>query len=401
MGRDPNRDREPTAAAGALCGVRVLDFTMIIAGPYTTRLMADLGAEVIKVEPETGDLARGSSARRQGKSTFFAQLNCGKRSLSLDLKRPEAVALLLDLAAHADVIVENFRPGVMERLGLGYERVRERRPDIVYCSISGFGQTGPDAGRAAYAPIIQALSGYDLAQLSYLERAEKPLQGANATADYLSATHALAAINAALFRRARTGRGERIDIALLQVMHNMLAHEIQSAQFPQPFGRTIYKPLRAKDGFVMVAPVSPKNWSDLLRAVGHPEWREQFPLDTRERPLYWARLMEALESWTEQRTAQECEDLISAAGCPCARYRTALESLELPQIAARGAVVEVDDGAGPFRVPNTPLVLRESESRLRPSVPERGGDTRSILREVLGLRPTEIDALLEARIAFE
>lgn len=384
--------QEPTTP-GALDGVRVLDFSMYIAGPYSTRLMADLGAEVVKIESPKGDLLRGAAPLRNKRSSYFGQLNCGKKSLVVDLKQKSGVELMLELVTHADVVLENFRPGVMDALGLSYEAVRDRKPDIVYCSVSGYGHIGSGRGRAAYAPIIHAASGYDLAYMAYLESPEKPLQGANATADYLAATHAMAAISAALFRREKTGFGERLDIALLDVMHNMLAYEIQDEQFPSQ-GRTLYKPLETLDGFVILAPNSGKNYKDLLSAIGHPEWHERFPLNTADRVKNWDLLLKEVEGWTKQRSSQECEDIISAGGCPCSRYMTPLESLDQDLVNERGGVVEVDDGSGTFLVPNSPLHSLESDSRVRPSVPDLGQHSREIVGDWLTLSSEEVERLV-------
>ena len=356
--------------------------------------MADIGAEVVKLEPPRGDLLRGAAPRRDNKSTYFGQLNCGKKSVIVDLKTTQGIELALDLMEQADVLVENFRPGVMDRLGLGYEHTIQRRPDLIYCSISGYGQIGSGRGRAAFAPIIHAASGYDLAYMAYLEAPEKPMQGANATADYLAATHAMAAISAALFRREKTSRGDRLDIALLDVMHNMLAYELQDAQFPQQ-GRTIYRPLQTLDGFVIVAPNSRKNYSDLLTAIDYPEWRERFPLNTADRARNWDLLLNEVEGWTKSRSSQECEDIISASGCPCSRYLTPLESINQDLVHERNGVIEVDDGAGPFLVPNTPLHSLDAEARVRAFVPKLGQHCREIFADWLHLSDEQIDALIE------
>ena len=159
-------------AAGILDGIRVLDFTAMMSGPYATRLMADLGAEVLKIEPPEGDHIRSRPPTRQGRSTYFAQLNAGKKSLALDLKKPAAIALVKQLVAGADALVENYRPGVMQRLGLDYDTLAAINPKLVYCSISGFGQTGSWSGRSAYAPVLHAGSGYDVANLSYQDGIE-------------------------------------------------------------------------------------------------------------------------------------------------------------------------------------------------------------------------------------
>ncbi len=387
-------------AAGALDGVRVLDFTGVVAGPFGTRLMADLGAEVVKVEPPSGDLLRGAPPRRDGKSPYFGQINCGKKSISVDLKDPRAVELVLRLAGKTDVVIQNFRPGVMRNFGLGYDDLKQHKPDLIYCSISGYGQQGPASGRAAYAPIIHAASGYDLAVMSYQDHLDRPLNGANATADYLAASLAMGAISAALLKREKTGKGEEIDIAMTEVMQNILAYEIHELQFKAERQRPNYGPVRTKDGFIIVNPISPKNFSDLANAVGHPEWLEKFPLNTRDRLKNWSLLMAELEKWTSERSAEECEEIIREGGCPCSRYRDVWESMHDPQVDARDGVVEIDDGAGPYLIPTTPLRLMQSEARPKPFVPDLGSDNAEILQSWLGLDRSDIDQLTAEGVLF-
>lgn len=387
-------------AAGALDGVRVLDFTGAVAGPFGTRLMADLGAEVVKVEPPSGDLLRGAPPRRDGKSPYFGQINCGKKSISVDLKDPRARDLVLQLVDKTDVVIQNFRPGVMRNFGLGYDDLKQRKPDLIYCSISGYGQHGPASGRAAYAPIIHAASGYDLAVMSYQDHLDRPLNGANATADYLAASLAMGAISAALLKRERTGKGDEIDIAMTEVMQNILAYEIHELQFKAERQRPNYGPVRTKDGFIIVNPISPKNFSDLANAVGHPEWLEQFPLNTKDRLKNWSLLMAELEKWTRERTAEECEEIIREGGCPCSRYRDVWESMHDPQVDAREGVVEINDGAGSYLIPTTPLRLMQSEARPKPFVPELGGNNAEILQSWLGMDQSDIDRLAEQGVLF-
>jgi len=197
-------------SAGALAGIRVLDFSAMIAGPYCTRLLADSGAEVIKLEPPEGDYMRGREPVKAGMGLYFAVVNAGKRSVALDLKNPRAAALVHELAAASDVVVENFRPGVMKRLGFDAATLRARHPRLVYCSISGYGQEGAHAALPAYAPIVQAASGYDLANLGYQRGIERPLNTGIFAADYLTGVHAFGAICAALVRRSLDRHG-RID----------------------------------------------------------------------------------------------------------------------------------------------------------------------------------------------
>ena len=252
-----------TALRGPLDGVRVLDLTNMLSGPYCTRLLADLGAEVIKVEPLHGDHNRGRRPVREGHSSFFGQLNCGKKSVVLNLKTGAGIQAALSIARQSDVVVENWRPGVADRLGLGYEALRALRPAIVYCSISGFGQKGPSAKRPAYAPIVHAASGYDLAQLEY-QGGGKPQNTATYTADVFGGMSAFAAIQAALFQRERTGEGQYIDVSLLDGMLNILVAECQEWQAPIPAPSRVYPPLTTRDGFIVIATLArrtSKAWS--------------------------------------------------------------------------------------------------------------------------------------------
>ncbi|MBV1879049.1 MAG: CoA transferase [Pseudomonadales bacterium] len=390
-------------AAGALAGVRVLDFTGVVAGPFGTRLMADLGAEVVKVEPPSGDLLRGAPPRiGAGKaSPYFGQINCGKKSISVDLKNPQAIDLILKLVAETDVVIQNFRPGVMRGFGLGYEDLVKHRPDIIYASVSGYGQHGPSSGLAAYAPIIHAASGYDLAVLSYQDNQDKPLNGANATADYLAASLAMGAITAALLKKEKTGAGEEIDISMMEVMQNILAYEIHEQQFEAVRQRPNYGPVRTNDGYLIVNPISPKNFSDLANAVGHPEWLEQFPLNTADRLKNWALLMQALEKWTLKRSAVECEAIIRAGGCPCSRYREVWESMQDEQAESRQGVVEIKDGAESYRIPTTPLRLMNSEAAPKPFVSQLGADNLNVLQSWLGLSVAQVKELEQSGLLFE
>src|SRR6266446_10164628 len=198
--------------------LRIVDFTTTIAGPHCTRLLADLGAEVIKLEAPEGDMMRARPPLRNGASTSFGQLNTGKKSVILDLKRPEAVEIVCRLVATADVVVENFRPGVMQRFGLDYPVLKAAKPDLVYCAISGYGQTGPSAELPAYAPVIHASSGYDLAQMAHQGEQRRPDYCGIFIADVVAGTYAFGAITTALYQRQATGRGQMIDVSVLESM---------------------------------------------------------------------------------------------------------------------------------------------------------------------------------------
>jgi crotonobetainyl-CoA:carnitine CoA-transferase CaiB-like acyl-CoA transferase len=377
---------------GALDGIRVLDFSAMIAGPYCTRLLADSGAEVIKIEPPEGDYMRSREPVKDGVGLYFAVNNAGKQSVSLDLKNPRAGSLVRELARECDVVVENFRPGVMKRLGFDAAILRAANPRLVYCSISGYGQAGAHAALPAYAPIVQAASGYDLANLGYQSGIERPLNTGIFAADYLTGVHAFGAICAALVRRARAGTGDTIDCALMDAMVGMLGYEVAEAQAPVTRPRPLYRATRAKDGFVVLAPVTQANFEAMARAAGHAEWMADPRFaGSQARVANWDALMAELDRWAAGRTAAECEAAMVAGGVPCARYRTVREVMDSPYAAQRGLLAEARAGEASFRVPNPPFKMAGAGAR--PRVPLLGEDGPAVLQRVLGLQPGEIARL--------
>lgn len=379
--------------AGALDGVGVLDFTAMMAGPYATRLMADLGAQVTKVEPPEGDHIRLRPPLREGCSAYFGGLNCGKRSLCVDLRKPAGRELVLDLARRADVVVENFRPGVMHRMGFGYDALAAHNPRLVYCSISGYGQSGSFATRAAYAPIVHAASGFDMANFGYQDGLDRPLRTGLFIADVLAGALAFGAVNAALLRRAASGRGEHIDLALMDVMFGLMPFEVMDAQFESHRRRPLYRPVRAADGFLIVAPVSQNNFEAMARAAGHAEWigDERFATPA-AREHHWDELMDLLDAWAANRPAHECDRIMTEGGVPCARYVTVREAMASEYARERGSFVPARDAAGEFLAPNTPFTLREAGAGARARVPALGEHNRQIAEE-LGRSRAEIERL--------
>ncbi|MCP5265668.1 MAG: CoA transferase [Burkholderiaceae bacterium] len=386
----------PDPAERPLTGFTVLDFSTMMAGPYCTRVLADLGARVIKVESAHGDHIRGRPPLRDGLSTYFGQLNAGKESIALDLKNPRARDVAAALAERCDVVMENFRPGVMKRLGLDYDTLSARNPGLVYCAISGFGQTGPGALRPAYAPIVHAASGYDLAHMKYQDGAAKPANTGIFMADVMAGIHAISGIQAALLARARTGRGQMVDVSLIESMFNLMVFEVQEAQFPSEHRRPVYEPLRSADGFVIVAPISQRNFESLAHTIGHPEWLvdPRFS-NARAREQNWAELSREIERWTSQRSGLDCEHTLMDAGVPCSRYLSTAEAMRDPQVAERGSFSTIHDAAGDYRVANPPFKFSAMPCEARPFVPALGGDGDKILGEVLGMSTEAIEALRE------
>jgi len=380
-----------TPAPGALAGLRVIDFTSMIAGPYCSRLLADCGAEVVKIEEPAGDHMRKGRPQRDGHSAYFASLNCGKKSCVIDLKSTEGKALAADLVAASDIVLENYRPGVMTRLGLGYEVLSARKPELVYCSISGFGQSGPRAAQRAYAPVVHAASGYDHTQFVYQGGKDRPAKTGVFVADVLAAVYAFGAIQTAMIGRLRHGRGQRIDVALMDAMIGLLVYECQEAQFPSEVARHLYGPLATRDGFVSVAPVNQRNFEQLANVTGNPGWIADPRFEaTAVRSTNWELLMGELETWTRTRTALECERSLMEAGVPCSRYLTVAEAIADPQTVERGTMAEVEDGAGPLQVPNAAFKFADGSVGARRHVPDLGEHTRDVLSRIVGLTDRRI-----------
>ena len=386
-------------AAAPLDGMRVVDFTTTIAGPYCARMMADLGAEVIKVEAIEGDMMRTRPPLRNGASTSFGQLNAGKQSIVLDLKRPEAQDVIRRLLPTTDFLVENFRPGVMQRFNLDYETLSKRHPALIYCSISGYGQTGPSSGLPAYAPAIHAASGFDMAHIAYQPGRDRPDNCGIYIADIVSGTYAFAGAMAALAQRHVTGRGQHVDVSMLETMLSLMVGEVQTAQFPvAPAGRPMFGPVRTKDGFIMPAVASEKTFQSLCRAAGHPEWiaDPRFAAYANRRDN-WGTFVDELELWSTALTTEQCQAAFDANGVPASPYRTVREVMADPQIAHREAFAEVQDKGGSFKVLNPPFRMSDALVQVSGFSSALGEHGRDIL-ESAGYVADEIDRMAAAGV---
>jgi CoA:oxalate CoA-transferase len=393
----------PPDDAAPLAGLTVLDFTRVLAGPYCTRLLADLGARVIKIErPGEGDETRHGYVQvedgRDDQATYFLRINVGKLSVALDLGKPDARAVVLDLARASDVVVENFLPGVVKRLGCDHESLAAVRPDLVYCSISGFGQTGPWRDQPAFAHIIQAVSGH-----MHLERADAPAPQVQylQAADVLSGTHAFGAILAALLRRGRTGRGAYLDVSMLECM--LAAEDITygavlngGAEYrgPRP-GMGIHA---VGDRYVAWQIVgAPQLWSRLVTAIGRPELEHDPRFATRQaRREHWPELRDIVGAWLAQfDSADAALAALGKARVPSTTVLTPAEVVEHPHLAERGAFPAVPHPArGSIRVTATPFHVDGRPVTPRGPAPHRVGEhTAAVLTEVLGYPPARIQAL--------
>jgi crotonobetainyl-CoA:carnitine CoA-transferase CaiB-like acyl-CoA transferase len=368
--------------AQAFSNLKVLDFTTTIAGPHCTRMMADLGAEVVKVESDDGDMMRIRPPVRNDASALFGLLNAGKKSVKLDLKSEEARDAVRKLVKQSDVVVENFRPGVMKRFGFDYDAFAKINPRLIYCSISGYGQTGPAADQPAYAPTIHAASGFDLAHMSYQANRARPDYCGVFIADILGGTYAFGAIGAALHQRVSTGRGQYIDLSMLECMLSLTLNEQTGAQFqlPPPPKRPVFGPVATADGYIMLAVASEKTFQALARAAGREDWiADPRYAQYLSRRSHWGELMDEFEAWSKGASSAVVLARLAEAGVPASPYRTVREALADPQIAHRQALAQVTDSGGTFNVLNVPFRMSGSVLRPGPRVAALGEHTDEVL----------------------
>jgi crotonobetainyl-CoA:carnitine CoA-transferase CaiB-like acyl-CoA transferase len=354
-------------------------------------MLADMGAEVIKIESAEGETMRTRPPLRSACSTTFGQLNVGKKSVVLDLKSPNGIEVVRRMVANADVLVENFRPGVMRRLKLDYASLGKLNPKLIYCSISGYGQTGPSAELPAYAPVIHAASGYEMAHLAYQPGRTRPDYCGIYHADVLTGVYAFGAISAALYQRAASGAGQHIDVSMLESMLSLTLSELQWSQFEvKATQRPMFGPIETSDGYVMVAIASEKTFQSLMQVIGRPEWvsdsRYAKYSDRREN---WASLMDGVEAWSRALATENCLVALNDHGVPSSAYRTVAEALRDPQIVHRGALAEVRDGGGTFKVLNLPFRMSGATVSAGKRMSTLGEHTLAFLKET-GLSEDEI-----------
>jgi len=386
---------------GPLTGITVLDFTRVLSGPYCTMLLADMGARVIKIEqPGRGDDTRGWGPPFVGhESAYFLSVNRNKESLTLDLKSPAAKDVISRLVDRADVIVENFRPGTMARLGLDYAAIHASHEKIVYCSISGFGQTGPRRSEPGYDAVIQAEGGL----MSLTGDADgPPYRLGVAISDIVSGMFAFQGISMALYARTQTGRGQLVDIGMLDSTVALLTYQSGSffatGQAPQRLGNrhpTIvpYETFTASDGDFVIAVGNDALWRAFCRACGLETLGDDPQFATnRLRVQGYSVLKPAIAERLRTKTRAEWIAMLTAAGIPCGAVREVGDVLADPQLAARHMVEQVNHPTlGPISVTGVPVKLSDTPGAVRSAPPTLGQHTEAILGE-LGFRREEVEA---------
>ena len=391
---------------GPLQGVRVLDLSWVLAGPFATMVLNDLGAEVIKVEqPGRGDIARGNGPFIDGLSSYFLSLNRGKKSITLDLTHKEGKDIFVKLVGQADVVVENFVPGTMKRLGLDYDVLRQHNPRLIYAACSGFGQTGPYAQKPAFDVIIQAMGGV----MSITgEPGGPPIRPGVSVGDIAAGLFLCIGILVALQERSKSGQGQMVDIGMLDcqvaILENAFARYFATGEIPGPLGtrHPVFTPFQVfptKDSYVAVA-ITGEQWPlfcatvELLDIMDDPKFADGYL-----RTQHYDELGPILNQAFETKTTQEWLTDFEAVGIPCGPVNTVDRVAEDPQIAARQMIVELfRHGAGPLRVTNTPIKLSRTPGLVDRPSPELGEHTEEVLNTLLGLGQEQILSLRQSGV---
>lgn len=398
------RDETTVPDGRPLAGVRVLDLTRVLSGPHCARMLSDLGAEVIKIEPPDGDLTRFAFPRVGSMSTYFAQQNVGKKNVSMDMKRPEAADILRRLVEVSDVLVENYRSGVMDRFGLGYDRLSAVNPRLVYASITGYGATGPWRHRRAYASVVHAETGFTGIQAG--ARRDHPVNDPHSHADVYTGMETAAAILAALYQRERTGRGQRIDVSMAQTMLYVNEHtqnELWERDVPADQIRSFqpgdYPILRAADGRDVIVsghPAERGTFNLFVKAMGRPSMEDDPRYaDVGSRLAHIGDLLGDIREWAAGvPTAEDLEAAFDEAGLAMGVLRSMDEIAGTDWAHERGAIIDIDDrSGGTFRIPNSPWRFSDSDTTTKGSARFRGEDNATVLGELLGLDDHEVSRL--------
>ncbi len=399
-----------------LTGFRVIDYSHFLAGPHLSRCLAAMGAEVIKVErPTGGDAGRDHPYFKDGQSGYYLQQNMGKRGLCVNTKDPRGLELLRRLVGTADVFVENYRPGALDRLGLGYAALADRNPGLVYCSISAYGHSGPDADNPGFGLIAEAKSG----AMSYVGLpGQAPPLFRLAIADMYTGTHGVAAVCAALLGRIKSGRGQHIDLALYDCMLSMQEFSVRcytlsdGTELPAQSGHdlpqaTLYGVFPGADGYLVITAQVTDAWIRLARLIGGDELAADERFHSQDgRNRHREEILERVGAWSRGRPVAECIQALDQAAVPCAKVQTIDEVIADPQIQARGMMVEQDHPVlGKIQLPNLPFNFSGCDTTIRDVAPFLGQHNREIVDslgyDAAGISKLERDGVLYAEPAVE
>ncbi|MDE0044020.1 MAG: CoA transferase [Candidatus Poribacteria bacterium] len=392
---------------GALTGIRVLDLTRVLAGPYATMVLGDLGAEVIKLEqPGTGDESRNFGPFKNGFSLYFMSVNRGKQSLTLDLKAPQGKEIFLELVKQSDVLVENFRPGAMKKLGLDYETLRQSHPSLIYAACSGFGQTGPYAERGAYDMIIQGMGGI----ISITgEPKRPPVRVGTSISDITAALFTAIGILSALHHRNRTGEGQLVDVGMLDgmvaILENAIVRHFATGEIPQPLGSqhpaiTPFEAFESTDGYIIIAIGNDSLWRKFCEHVNRLDLvRDERFATNASRTTNHDQLYPILTEIMRKRTTDQWIEGLDALGVPCGPINTIDKVVNHPQVLAREMIAKVaHDITGSVEVPGVPIKLSDTPGQVSSPAPALGEHTSKILTGLLGKSQETVDRLEREKV---
>ena len=392
----------------ALEGIKILDFTRVLAGPFCTMMLADLGAEVIKVErPGAGDDSRHFGPFVGEESAYFMSINRNKKSITLNLKEPAAVEIIKRMIPKMDVVVENFRPGVMEKLGLGYEVLKELNPGLIYASSSGFGHTGPYSQLPAYDLILQGMGG--IMSITGPD-SEHPTKVGSSIADIFAGTFCAIGILAALHHREKTGEGQEVDVSMLDsqvaILENAVARYFVTGESPVPIGNrhpsiAPFATFHTTDGFINIAVGNDAIWKRFCELVGRPELVEDSRFSTNgARNDNWQELEPILQEILSKDSTEGWIERLRKAAVPCGPINNIEQVVNDPQVRHRQMIVEVEHPvAGKFKMPGCPLKLSATPAEEFSPAPVLGADLESVLSEYAGLSAEEIEDLKKRGVA--
>jgi crotonobetainyl-CoA:carnitine CoA-transferase CaiB-like acyl-CoA transferase len=393
---------------GALQGVRVLDLTRVLAGPFSSMMLADMGAEVIKIEvPNKGDDSRAFGPFKNGESSYYMNLNRNKKGITLNLKSPKGKEIFLELVKNADIVMENYRPGTMEKLGLGYEELKKVNPRLVYGCVSGFGHYGPYKSRPGYDIISQAMGG--LMSTTGWPGGE-PTRTGTAMGDVLAGLSVTIGILSALRYRDVTGIGQKVDVALVDsVVASMeIINQIYlvEGRLPEKIGNRYesvypYDSFRAKDGSIVIACGNDKLWALLCNLMGTPEYITDERYDKNiKRVRAHAEIKEIVEKWSTTLNMDELIKAIDGVGVPCAPINNIEQVVNDPHIAeAREMFVDVEHPiAGKMKITGAHIKLSETKAEVRTPAPLLGQHNSEVLKDILGLSDAEIEKLVDEKV---
>lgn len=387
--------------------LKVLDLTRVLAGPYATMILGDLGADIIKIEmPVKGDDARHFGPYMQGESAYFMSLNRNKRSMTLDLKKDKGKEVFLKLIETVDIVVENFRPGTMEKLGIGYEVLSKINPRLIYAAASGYGHTGPYAKRAAYDAVVQAMGGI----MSITgEEDGKPTRVGTSIGDITAGLFTAIGVLSSLNFRRETGKGQKVDVAMLDcqiaILENAIARYTVTEEIPKPGGNrhpsiVPFETFETSDGEIMIAVGNDGLWEKFCKVIGREECIDDEKYKSNPlRHENYSTLKPLIAAPIREKTTEQWQDILDAVGIPNGPINTIDKVVENPQVKARHMIMEMDHPiSGKLKVPGIPIKLSDVKDEIRRRAPTLGEHTGEILKELLNYDDEQMEELKKENI---